>query len=248
MGYNKITINHMIMRNQSYKIIAWTLSLVFCLPLVAGAHAGDESDTADHAEQTTPTVNRAIEKTLERVTDKVLERPGTNATEAKQMSEREKATPDRTQAQEDRASQKDERAEERTEERDLRREHKLRMLRKSMAVHINRMQAAINRLQNIIDRLTGALRRINERGIETSAVAALIEEAQAQKAEAVSLLEDAKAKYAAIETSEDPKAAMAEFTASLRGVKEQLKDLHQTLIEAMRTLKGLVKSPEEPNP
>jgi uncharacterized protein YukE len=135
-----------------------------------------------------------------------------------------------------------ERTSEREEIRDEQRARHLLRLKNSMARHINRMQHAINRLQNIIERIEGAIRKLNEREIDTSSVDSLVSRAKSEKAEAVRLLEDVKAKHGAIADSEDTREAVKTFISSLRSLKDQLIKLHKTLQEIVPILKRLANS------
>ena len=133
----------------------------------------------------------------------------------------------------------EERITDRVEKQNEQRVKRLAKLKNSMARHINRMQRVINRLQNIIDRIEGARDKLNDRGIDTSSVETLVSQAKAEKAEAVRLLDDAKAKHAAITDSENPRESVKAFISSLRSLKDQLIQLHKTLQSIVPILKRL---------
>lgn len=218
------------MRNKN--LIALILSLALVLPYAGLAHGTEE----DHdAEDNSTEVSSSVEdENKDAASDDSTNRrtPLQNARDVL----KDKAD----QLQNVRTNQA-ERKEERAERRGSHRDAQLARLKNSMAVHINRMQHAINKLQNIIDRIDGAVSKLNEQGVDTSSVDSLVTQAKDEKAEAIRLLDDAKAKHAAILESEHPREAVTEFISSLRALKSQLVKLHGTLVETVRTLKSLIK-------
>jgi outer membrane protein TolC len=104
-----------------------------------------------------------------------------------------------------------------------------------------RMEAAINRLERLITRMESRLAKIEEENseVDTSQIRGEINEAKDKLAEASSALSTAKTSLEDVLNADDPKTVFITVRDLIRGIKEQLKDVHQTLVKVIGEMKGL---------
>ncbi|MDP4000808.1 MAG: hypothetical protein Q8P83_01040 [bacterium] len=212
------------------KIIALILGLALILPYSSLA----QDTTADSDDTSVEVEDEADDNSDDSTTSATPLQKARDVLKNRANQLKDKRTEAHDEAEDAKANQ--------AERRGTQRDARLARLKNSMAVHINRMQNAINKLQNITERIDGAVSNLNEQGVDTSSVDSLITQSNTQKSEAVRLLDDAKAKHAAIIDSDHPKEAVKEFITSLRALKSQLVELHKTLKEIVKTLKSLNNS------
>lgn len=104
-----------------------------------------------------------------------------------------------------------------------------------------RMQAAITRLHRLIARIESRLAKIEagEEGIETKDIKATLAEAKEKLAQAETALAEAQASFEDVLISEDPKEAFADTQELIKGIKNQLVEVHRLLVHVIGNIKGL---------
>lgn len=104
-----------------------------------------------------------------------------------------------------------------------------------------RFEAAINRLERLILRIEARLEKIEENNedIETTEIEEDLAEAKDKLTEAELALTTAEASLEGILDSEDPQEAFGDVRDLIMSVKEQLKEVHQILVQVIGDIKGL---------
>ena len=104
-----------------------------------------------------------------------------------------------------------------------------------------RIQAAITRLRRLIARIESRLEKIEASGeeITTTAVKASLVEAKEKLTQAETALAEAQASFEDILASEDPKEAFADTRDLIKGIKNQLIEIHQLLVHVIGDIRGL---------
>ena len=104
-----------------------------------------------------------------------------------------------------------------------------------------RFEAAIARLERLISRIESRLEtiKVNNEEVEAETIEGELAEAKEKLAEAETALEEAETSLEEILNAEDPKAAFEYVRELIMGIKEQLKEVHQILVEVIGDIKGL---------
>ena len=132
------------------------------------------------------------------------------------------------------------------EERKTERIAKLSAIRKERILNFSnkmivRLEATIERIQKLIDRIGARITKIDEgdEDIDTEDIKESLDEAKEAlalvKIDVVALKED----LAELPDSDDPKALFEEIRESLKGIKEDLKEIHGMLVKLIGDIKGL---------
>lgn len=113
-----------------------------------------------------------------------------------------------------------------------------------------RFQAAINRLERLISRIESRLSKIEseDKNIDTTGIREDVDEAKDKLAEASAALSEANTSLEDILTSDNPGETFAELRELLKGIKEQLKEVHQILVHVIGDIKGLRTGQTSPQP
>lgn len=104
-----------------------------------------------------------------------------------------------------------------------------------------RFEAAINRLERLIARIETRLDRIeaSDEEVDSTAIREEVEEAKRKLEEARVALAEAKESLEGILSAEDPKTAFEDVRDLIGGIKEELKEVHQILVQVIGDIKGL---------
>lgn len=104
-----------------------------------------------------------------------------------------------------------------------------------------RFQAAIDRLERLITRIESRLSKIEENNeeIDTETIQEDLDDVKDQLVETESALTEAKASLEVILDSEDPREAFTSVRDLIKGIKQQLIEIHQTLVHIIGDIKGL---------
>jgi len=133
-------------------------------------------------------------------------------------------------------------------------EHRQERIRAFFGFLTRRMEAAINRLERLISRMESRLAKIEEENseIDTTSIREEINQAKDKLADASAALSTAKTSLEDILNADDPKTAFTTVRDLLKGIKEQLKEVHQILVKVIGEMRGLrvgqVKTSPTPSP
>lgn len=104
-----------------------------------------------------------------------------------------------------------------------------------------RMEAAISRLERLIARIEARIAKIEaaDSEIDTSDAKETLTEAKTKLTEVKAALADAQDGLEDILSAEDPKEAFRNARDLIKGIKEQLIEIHRLLVQAIGEIKGL---------
>lgn len=104
-----------------------------------------------------------------------------------------------------------------------------------------RIQAAINRLERLISRIKSRLNKIESENedIETVDVRETLDEAEVKLASASAALTEAETSLEDILAAEEPKEAFTDVRDLIKGIKQQLIEIHSMLVHVIGDIKGL---------
>ena len=104
-----------------------------------------------------------------------------------------------------------------------------------------RFQAAINRLERLITRMESRLAKIeeNDEEIETKEIRENLDEAKDKLAEASAALSEAKTSVEDILNGDNPQEMFQEVRDLLKGIKDELIEVHRILVQVIGEMKGL---------
>lgn len=104
-----------------------------------------------------------------------------------------------------------------------------------------RIQAAIDRLEKLIARIESRLGKIESAGeeIETASIREELDAAKDKLAEASAALSQAQTSLEDILLAENPKEIFIEVRDLVKGIKEQLIEVHRTLVHLIGDIRGL---------
>ena len=222
------------------------ISHLFFLSLFGLAtYAFAEEDTAVEAEATI-----SAEATIETTPE---ERPaGTEAVREK-IQEREAISEERQAEREANQEERVETRESLAEERQIIRDERRVVLQAEAQARItnlaanisNRIDAAIVRMQNIIDRIETRIDKLEERGVDTSAAASALAEAQISVDAAKLSVANIDAEVALALSSEDVRSTWSTVKTSFGTIRDLLKDAHANLRVCVSELKKAVTEFQE---
>ncbi len=106
----------------------------------------------------------------------------------------------------------------------------------------NRLDAVTARLTNIADRLESRIEKLNERGVDTAAAAAELENARASIDAAVATLADIDEVVNDAVGSESPRAAWQTAKTTYMTIREHVMDARESLRTTVALLKEAVKN------
>jgi DNA repair exonuclease SbcCD ATPase subunit len=118
-------------------------------------------------------------------------------------------------------------------------ERRQAIIRSFFARMVRRYEAAILRMQKLGDRIQSRIEKARAAGRDVTQAQAALDQARSQWSQAKGTLEEVRGKLEGVLGAGDPKAAFQEVKSLLGTMKGQLKSVHQALVEAITTLKGL---------
>lgn len=104
---------------------------------------------------------------------------------------------------------------------------------------VRKFENAIDRLNNLADRIDSRLKKTEDAGNDVAKQRDLLKVARDKITAVETALSDAKAKFAEMAKSENPKEAFKKVKELARGVAEKVKEAHRALVEVVTSLKGL---------
>lgn len=115
---------------------------------------------------------------------------------------------------------------------------------------VTRIQAAINRLEKLIGRIESRLSKIEEvdEDIDTAPIRETLDEAKGKLAEASAALSEAKTSLEDILSSDNPKEMFTDVRDLIKGIKQQLVEVHRLLVHVIGDIKGLRVGQRSPQP
>lgn len=113
-----------------------------------------------------------------------------------------------------------------------------------------RMEAAINRLERLISRIKSRLDKIEaaDEDINTSTVRDTLDEAEIKLASASAALSETETALEDILSAKDPKEAFTDVSDLIKGIKQQLIEIHRILVHVIGDIKGLRVGQGSPQP
>ncbi|OGF62525.1 hypothetical protein A2926_02190 [Candidatus Giovannonibacteria bacterium RIFCSPLOWO2_01_FULL_44_40] len=104
---------------------------------------------------------------------------------------------------------------------------------------VRKFENAIDRLNNLADRIESRLTKTEAAGNDVSKQRDLLKAARDKISAVETALSDAKAQFAAMAKSENPKVAFEKVKELVRGVAQKVKDAHKALVDVVTAIKGL---------
>src|SRR3989344_6817228 len=104
---------------------------------------------------------------------------------------------------------------------------------------VRKFENAIDRLNNLADRIESRLTKTEAAGNDVSKQRDLLKAARDKISAVETALSDAKAQFAAMAKSENPKVAFEKVKELVRGVAQKVKDADKALVDVVTAVKGL---------
>lgn len=104
---------------------------------------------------------------------------------------------------------------------------------------VKKFENAIDRLNNLADRIESRLKKTEDAGNDVSKPRDLLKVARDKITAVETALSDAKAKFADMAKSENPKAAFEKVKELVKGVAQKVKEAHKALVDVITSIKGL---------
>lgn len=102
-----------------------------------------------------------------------------------------------------------------------------------------KFENAIDRLNNLADRIDSRLKKTEDAGNDVAKQRDLLKVARDKITAVETALSDAKAKFAEMAKSENPKEAFKKVKELIKGVAQKVKEAHRALVDVVISLKGL---------
>ncbi len=142
----------------------------------------------------------------------------------------------------DRAQIKDQARQRLDEAKAQGREARIQALKHLAEAQVDRTEKAIRRLEGLISKIESAMNALQERGVDTSALAASLDKAKSLKSEALAMLADLKTKYSSIDPAlPEPRRQVQAFLTGMNQLKKKLIELHRSLVDIVKQIRSLDK-------
>ena len=113
---------------------------------------------------------------------------------------------------------------------------------------MNRFRTAIGRLEKLADRVDSRIVKLEEKGLDLSKAKQLLAEARIEVESAKSALGGLLVKTDTALGENEPKTAFVGVKEILNGAKQDIKDAHKKLVEAIRAVKASLPKDDDDTP
>jgi actin filament associated protein 1 len=113
---------------------------------------------------------------------------------------------------------------------------------------LNRFRTAIGRLEKLADRVDSRIVKLEEKGLDLSKAKQLLAEARIEVESAKSALGGLLVKTDTALGENEPKTAFVGVKEILNGAKQDIKDAHKKLVEAIRAVKASLPKDDDDTP